>query len=75
MLDNLWQWPHSPPEREITTIEAQDHDIVVTLSCGHSFKWQEKWSFTAVQWADMLRKHWIGQPWPCTPCHEREVPA
>jgi hypothetical protein len=70
MIGEKWQWPHSSQasEREITAIEAQDHDVVGTLSCGHSFAWQEKWSFTAEQWADMLRKHWIGEKWPCKQC-------
>lgn len=57
-------------EREITSIEPQEHDVVVTLACGHSFTWQEKWSFTAEQWADMLRKHWIGEKWPCQQCQD-----
>jgi len=61
------------PEREITAIEAQADDIVVTLSCGHSFRWKEKWSFTAKQWADMLREHWIGESWPCAECQAEEV--
>jgi hypothetical protein len=72
-IENIWTWPYSQAsEREIVTIEVQDHDVVVTLSCGHSFTWQEKWSFTAQQWADMLRKHWIGEKWPCKQCQGSE---
>jgi hypothetical protein len=59
-------------EREITAIEAQGDYVIVSLSCGHSFKWEGKWSFTAQQWADMLRKYWIGEPWPCAVCQAEE---
>jgi hypothetical protein len=62
-------------EREIESIEPEGEKVKVTLSCGHIFTWEQKWSFTATQWADMLRKHWIGEKWPCKQCQEREVRA